>query len=295
MCAPVRVRVLPRDACVRAPRCCARATRHREDAPFQAGCPTDRNPGRPDSNPCAFPVEEINIWRKARERRRARRLTPARRRRPARTFAAHSRRRHGARSGVPRAHPARAGRSSSRERARARRRFPLFAFLPNVPRVASRARVAYPSRASTDTDAVARDDDLDVVLYDTTLRDGSQQVRARPAPRPRAIPPSQNPPPRRTLVRIVRPVIVRPEPSPLRSSTRRSPDPLRSRPRRLASPSPATISSPWRNTSSTSASATSRAAIRAATPRMSSSSRGGHPRASRRAPPRAASSSPRSA
>ena len=140
VCAPVRVRVLPRDACVRAPRCCARATRHREDAPFQAGCPTDRNPGRPDSNPCAFPVEEINIWRKARERRRARRLTPARRRRPARTFAAHSRRRHGARSGVPRAHPARAGRSSSRERARARRRFPLFAFRPNVPRVASRAR-----------------------------------------------------------------------------------------------------------------------------------------------------------
>ena len=70
-----------------------------------------------------------------------------------------------------------------------------FSLFSRTSRASRRARVAYPSRASTDTDAVARDDDLDVVLYDTTLRDGSQQVRARPAPRPRAIPPSQNPPP----------------------------------------------------------------------------------------------------
>ena len=60
-----------------------------------------------------------------------------------------------------------------------------FSLFARSPRGSRRARVAYPSRASTDADAVARDD-LDVVLYDTTLRDGSQQVRARPARVPRS-------------------------------------------------------------------------------------------------------------
>ena len=233
VCAPVRVRVLPRDACVRAPRCCARATRHREDAPFQAGCPTDRNPGRPDSNPCAFPVEEINIWRKARERRRARRLTPARRRRPARTFAAHSRRRHGARSGVPRAHPARGleGRRHALRASRARRSLvvartrarsspiPPFRFSPERParRVARASRTPRarpptrtPSRATTTSTSSS-----------TTPPSGMGPNRCArdPLRAPARSRRAKTLPPRRTLVRIVRPVIIRPEPSPLRSST----------------------------------------------------------------------------
>lgn len=70
-----------------------------------------------------------------------------------------------------------------------------FSLFARSPRASRRARVAYPSRASADADAVACDD-LDVVLYDTTLRDGSQQVRARPAPASLARPPEPKPSPR---------------------------------------------------------------------------------------------------
>ena len=131
-------------AAARRVRACAEVLRARDAAPRRRAVPSglsDRSEsGSAGLEPVRFSSRRDKYLAKSARASSRASPHPARRRRPARTFAAHSRRRHGARSGVPRAHPARAGRSSSRERARARRRFPLFAFLPNVPRVASRAR-----------------------------------------------------------------------------------------------------------------------------------------------------------